>query len=177
MKPIPSVLLMLMLLGGCTTTSRLQVANTSSRTVHELNRKTALHDVRVILTNGWELTGRTRFRVDSLRVSFGAGRVAHFPLDCVHAIEIPNRKRGGRIGTGVGLVAGIGTATLIATSGGGERTEAPCTLGDCDTFAGTRQIVETVLKIATAVAVVPVAAAIGGFVGRRGGKERIVLNE
>lgn len=79
MKQIPSALLMLMLLGGCTTTSRLQVANTSSGTVHELNRKTARHDVRVILMNGWELTGRTRFRVDSLRVSFGAGRVALFP--------------------------------------------------------------------------------------------------
>lgn len=68
-------------------------------------------------------------------------------------------------------------ATLIATSVGGERTEAPCTLGDCDTFAGAGRTVGTVLKVATAVALVPIAAAVEGFLGRRSGKERIVLNE
>ena len=175
MKQVTSALLMLILLAGCTTTHRLQDSDTKLMTPHELNQTTALHDVRVILLDGQWMIGRTRFSADFLRVS-SSGRVAHLPLDRVHAIEIPNRKRGGRVGTGVGLVVGIGAAALIATSGGGGRAEEPCTLGDCDYFAGTARTVGTVLKIATAVAVVPIAAAIGGFLGRDGGKERIVLN-
>lgn len=169
MKQVTAALLMLILLAGCTTTHRLQDPDIRPMSPYELNQITALHDVRVILMDGQWMVGRTRFSADSLRVTSGSGRIAHFSLDRVHAIEIPNRKRGGRVGTGAGLAVGIGTAALIATGGGAEE---PCTLGDCALFGGTGRM----LKVATAVAVVPVAAAVGGFIGRDGGKERIVLN-
>jgi hypothetical protein len=170
-----SILLAVMLLfAGCTTTSRLHDATMSPETIDELNRKTAGHEVQVILLDDRWMVGYLTFSTDSVRVLSGSG-LAHVPIDHVHAIDIPARRRGALIGAGVGLLAGIGAAAVAIWAGDeASSTEGNCLFGDtqdCNLFDGLAR------TVAIATLVVPAGVGVGALIGRNTGTERIVLNE
>ena len=174
MKHYMPVLLVIVLLASCTTTSRLHNATTSLETINELNRKTAGQEVLVILLNDRRITGYSTFSADSVRISSASGLVAQVPIDRVHAVEIPARRRGALVGAGVGLLAGIGAVALAIWAGDeASSAEGNCAFGDtqdCDLFDGLAR------TVAIATLVVPAGVGVGAHIGRNIGTERIVLN-